>query len=135
MLDRVQPPRPHGGLTTAQARAEYDLCRKFVSLWHIFYWELVGTKGFPLRRVELLNPSYVEPTRWGAPRPPGSPRICILRGPSSYDAGSWSNLGPPPASGEDVASLIQWLAGPGTPRETVLDFIDTLVRSVVRKTA
>lgn len=71
----------------------------------------------------------------GAPRPPGSPRICILRGPSSYDAGSWSNLGPPPASGEDVASLIQWLAGPGTPRETVLDFIDTLVRSVVRKTA
>jgi hypothetical protein len=109
MLDRVSPTseRP----TTQAERDLYDLNRRAAKLWHPTLHNLIvdlgGRPNADLRRLGDPTFDASNGRRVGDPWP----KIVGLRGPSIFDQGSWTCLGPPHGSGETVVSLVAWLGG------------------------
>jgi hypothetical protein len=85
-----------------------EINRAALKHWPIVASHLFDLRGYALGEVARLSPSYIaqEP---GRARPPGTPRLIELRGPSPHDGGSWRCLGGASASGEDVISLVAYL--------------------------
>jgi hypothetical protein len=93
--------------------------------WPILFHMLVDFHGRPLAAVQRLgNPDLVvDPGK----RRPDGPKLVMLRGPSPLD-GSWLNIGPPSAQGDDVIDLVAWLGS--CDRHTAAAFLAGLVNRI-----
>ena len=123
MLDRPSDP--------FDARA---INRKAVRGFSILYHCLVDMRGRPLGAVRALNPANA-PLDPNKARPHGEPRLSEFSGVNHWEnkdgsgPGSWfcASNG---ASGPDVISLVQYLAG-GCDRRVAADFLKGLTDRLV----
>jgi hypothetical protein len=112
--------------STVIGRSEYDINAKAVRYWSLIFHECFDLRGRPLACVVRLgNPDAIIDVN---KRRPDGPRLVHFQGPGI--TGSWSNLGPPGASGTDLLELIQWASG-GCDRRVAGDFLRSLCDRIV----
>lgn len=121
MLDR---PTVRG--TTVADRREFDVNAKAIRHFpSTIYPHLCDWHGHALADVRRLG----DPTYDGSPNGRRSndvwPKAVGLRGPNSWDGGSWLCFGPPSASGKDVIALVEFLGQ--CDRKTAAEWLGDLV--------
>ena len=113
-FDAFQPDGKTPPMLDRPAADKFDsrqINRDAVRLWPVIRDHIVGLNGRPVGDVLRLSPNYV-PQDPGRARPPGSPQLREMRGPSPYEIdggpGEWIDVGTG-KGGPDVISLIEYL--------------------------
>jgi hypothetical protein len=104
-----------------------EVNRKALKHWSVLAHMIYDFNGRALGEIAQLNENYVQqdPGR----RRQAGPRLIELRGPSSWDGGSWHCLGGDGARGDDVISLVQYLGE--CDYRTAADFLKNLTDRLV----